>query len=73
MLTDRRFMAPASAFLVASVPTAIWPRYALVFTFVAGVLGPGSMAYLWLRSDEKLRRRQREGDSRRPRRRSSSP
>ncbi len=47
-LTDRRFFAAAIACIVAAVASALFPPYSLLFVGIAGLVGPGLMALLWI-------------------------
>lgn len=56
-LTDRRFFAVATACMLAAVFITIWPAHALLLVGIAGLLGPGTLAALWIYSDRKSRKR----------------
>lgn len=60
LLTDRRFFSVAIACMTAGLFVAIWPAYALLFIGIAGVVGPGTMAGLWIYSDRRRRKEMRD-------------
>lgn len=61
-LTDSRFFAAALACVLAGISTALFPSYAMLFVGLAGLLGPSSMALLWIVGERRRHARPRPAD-----------